>query len=75
MSERSGARPVRVGVIGGGGIAMAHHLPALARAPGARVVAVADPDARARERVRRVSMRRCTTTRPPSSGAATSTRW
>ena len=52
MSEAP-ARPVRVGVIGAGAIAMAHHLPALARAPGAAVVAVADPEPGARERVRR----------------------
>lgn len=36
---------VRVGVLGCGGIARAAHLPSLAGIPGARVVAVADPDA------------------------------
>ena len=51
--DASPPAPVRVGVIGAGAIAMAHHLPALARAPGATVVAVADPDPGARDRAGR----------------------
>ena len=48
MSRRSTApppaEPVRVGLVGLGAIAASHHLPELLRAPGADLVAVADPD-------------------------------
>ena len=46
---------IRVGLIGAGGIALAHHLPGLARVPGVRVVAIADPDGAARARAAQVT--------------------
>jgi myo-inositol 2-dehydrogenase / D-chiro-inositol 1-dehydrogenase len=49
------AAPVRIGVIGCGSIATAVHLRALRKLPGARVTAVADPVAEARERARRLA--------------------
>jgi predicted dehydrogenase len=45
MSTRLG-----IGVLGLGGIACTHHLPSLRRIPGVAVVALSDPDPRARER-------------------------
>lgn len=43
-----GAGSVRVGVIGCGAIARLAHLPVLGRVPGARIIALADPDSAAR---------------------------
>jgi myo-inositol 2-dehydrogenase/D-chiro-inositol 1-dehydrogenase len=45
--------PLGIGVLGLGGIACTHHLPALRRIPGVSVVALSDPDPRARERAAR----------------------
>lgn len=42
--------PVRIGVLGCGAIACAHHLPALRRLSGTVVVGLADPDGAARDR-------------------------
>lgn len=50
-AARPRADPVRLGLIGLGTIARYHHLPQLARARAARLVAVADPDPDARARV------------------------
>ncbi len=59
MSRRSTApppaEPVRVGLVGLGAIAASHHLPELLRAPGADLVAVADPDPGARHRALRLA--------------------
>ena len=52
MPDAPAGAPVRVGVIGAGAICRDHHIPSLARMPGAVLVAVADPDPGARERVR-----------------------
>ena len=44
-----------IGVLGLGGIACTHHLPALRRIPGVAVVALSDPDPRARDRAARLA--------------------
>ena len=47
--------PLGIGVLGLGGIACTHHLPALRRIPSIAVVALSDPDPRARERAGRLA--------------------
>jgi predicted dehydrogenase len=51
----AGHRPARIGVIGCGRIAQLIHLPVLARQPGARIVALADPDAASRAAAARLA--------------------
>ena len=47
--------PLGIGVLGLGGIACTHHLPALRRIQAVSVVALSDPDPRARERAARLA--------------------
>jgi predicted dehydrogenase len=55
MRDSGTGAPLAVGVIGCGWIARAAHLPLLARMPGARVAAVADPDAGCRAAAARLA--------------------